>query len=69
LGDLTSLNKNEVKGYGLYADNVYLHGSLITETNNSSSYAGVNTINDFSFSFNKWNNPTVENPKDDTQYT
>lgn len=40
LGDLTSLGKN---GYGLYADNVYLNGSLTTKSS-TGKIAGVNTI-------------------------
>lgn len=49
LGKLSSAKDasgNELSGYGLYADNVYLHGSLVTETasTDSTTYAGVNTI-------------------------
>jgi hypothetical protein len=39
LGDLTSLDN---KGYGLYADNVYLNGSLTTKSS-TGKIAGVNT--------------------------
>ena len=42
LGNLTSLSGLE--GFGLYADNVYLNGSLTTKIDNGSSYAGINTI-------------------------
>jgi hypothetical protein len=41
LGDLTSLDLN---GYGLYSNNVYLTGSLTTESSDG-KYAGVNTLN------------------------
>lgn len=50
LGDLigarTAANNNDLSGYGLYADNVYLHGSLVTEIPDSSdtTYAGINTL-------------------------
>jgi hypothetical protein len=47
LGDLQSLKiitGEEYTGYGLYADNVYLNGSLTTKSD-TGSYAGVNTIN------------------------
>lgn len=51
LGDLNESpiprQNNENLGYGLYADNVYLHGSLVTELPGEGSaltYAGVNTI-------------------------
>lgn len=43
LGDLDSLGKNDYKGYGLYADNVYLNGSLTTKVKEA-SYAGINTL-------------------------
>ncbi len=45
LGDLSSAKDasgNNLSGYGLYADNVYLHGSLVTEMENI--YAGISTI-------------------------
>ena len=42
LGDLTGINKNY--GTGLFAENVFLKGSLITEVEES-SYAGINTLN------------------------
>lgn len=42
LGNLSSLGSN-YSGHGLYADNVYLNGSLIT-TSTSNLIAGVNTI-------------------------
>jgi hypothetical protein len=40
LGDLTSVGKT---GYGLYANNVYLNGSLTTESK-TGKIAGVNTV-------------------------
>lgn len=46
LGDLSGLNKAGLSGNGLYGENVFLTGSLTTKTNsgNSVSYAGVNTL-------------------------
>ena len=48
LGDLSSLgeNKKGISGYGLYSDNVYLNGSLVTQagTGASATYAGINTL-------------------------
>ena len=41
LGDLKEVG---LSGYGLYANNVYLKGSLTTEINKD-NYAGVNTLN------------------------
>jgi hypothetical protein len=43
LGNLTGLPG--LSGYGLYADNVFLKGSLTTSTNyqGESKYAGINT--------------------------
>jgi hypothetical protein len=44
LGLLDKLGKPGVSGYGLYAENVYLKGSLTTvSSGNSISYAGINT--------------------------
>lgn len=43
LGDLNQIGPN-YSGYGLYADNVFLNGSLTTKTGEG-SYAGVNTLN------------------------
>jgi len=44
LGFLGGLGKEGVSGYGLYAENVYLKGSLTTATKNDSpTYAGINT--------------------------
>jgi hypothetical protein len=42
LGDLSQLG-SDYSGYGLYADNVYLNGSLTTKSD-TGSYAGVNTL-------------------------
>lgn len=53
LGDLSSLNINNLNGYGLYSDNVYLHGSLITE-DSAGSYAGIHTFKDVDFSYQAW---------------
>lgn len=53
LGDLSPLNINNLNGYGLYSDNVYLHGSLITE-DNAGSYAGIHTFKDVDFSYQAW---------------
>lgn len=46
LGDLSRLNKTGITGYGLYGENVYLTGSLTTQTGNNTNttYAGVNTL-------------------------
>lgn len=44
LGDLNSLNKPDVKGYGLYGENVFLTGSLTTQIEPGSTYAGINTL-------------------------
>lgn len=41
LGDLTSINSSY--GTGLYAENVFLNGTLTTQVGNT-SYAGVNTL-------------------------
>ena len=59
LGDLSTLKSklgtefNYIDGYGLYADNVFLHGSLITE-DNVGSYAGIHTFKDVDFSYQAW---------------
>ena len=59
LGDLTTLRQrlgssfNYINGYGLYSDNVYLHGSLITE-DNAGSYAGVHTSKNLDFNYTNW---------------
>lgn len=47
LGNLENLGSTQLTGYGLYASNVHLTGSLITETrlDSSVSYAGINTLN------------------------
>lgn len=54
LGDLSQIEIDDIKGYGLYGDNVYLHGSLTTQYEVSSSirYAGLNTISNVSFNKN-----------------
>lgn len=43
LGDLSSLGKVGVSGYGLYGENVYLTGSLTTQAG-VESFAGINTL-------------------------
>lgn len=45
LGNLNNLKKDRISGYGLYGNNVFLHGALTTEigVGNESTYAGVNT--------------------------
>ena len=59
LGDLATLRQrlgssfNYINGYGLYSDNVYLHGSLITE-DNAGSYAGVHTSKNLDFNYTSW---------------
>lgn len=47
LGDLKGLGIDNINGYGLYGNNVYLTGSLTTLVNSDvmPSYAGVNTLN------------------------
>ncbi len=57
LGDLSILKNqsstfNYIDGYGLYADNVFLHGSLMT--NATDSYAGIHTSKDLNFNYNTW---------------
>lgn len=42
IGDLKAINEN-YKGYGLYGNNVYLTGSLVT--NIGETYSGINTLN------------------------
>ena len=61
LGDLSQVGSN-YSGYGLYADNVFLNGSLTTKVGEN-SYAGVNTLNGvsataFSEGFEKKEAPT-----------
>lgn len=43
LGNLSSLGKSNINGYGLYGDNVYLKGSLTTQVG-VGLYAGINTL-------------------------
>ena len=54
LGDLSGAP--EGIGYGLYADNVFLRGSLTTAGNSGSNnnYAGINTQRTISFNYNDW---------------
>lgn len=47
LGDLAPIGRADVSGTGLYAENVYLTGSLTT--NVGGSYAGINTKSNISF--------------------
>lgn len=49
IGDL-----EDVKGFGLYADNVYLNGSLTTKISNK-GYAGINTLSNAKFNKNATN--------------
>lgn len=46
LGNLNSLNRTSegIIGYGLYASQVYLNGSLTTKIVDEENYAGVNTL-------------------------
>ena len=70
LGDLSILAEtlgpeyNYLSGYGLYADNVFLHGSLVT-ANNEGTYAGINTHQNISFNYNNWANAEVEEDIED----
>lgn len=63
LGDLSTLAKiegtnfNYIDGYGLYADNVLLHGSLMT--NATDSYAGIHTSKDLNFNYDTWTRETA----------
>lgn len=44
LGNLSTLGKADISGYGLYGENVYLHGALTTELNDKEkTFAGINT--------------------------
>lgn len=53
LGDLGGLHREEIGGFGLYGENVYLTGSLTTQVN-VNSYAGINTLSGASATkFNK----------------
>ena len=44
---ITFTDSQDLKGFGLYSENVYLTGSLTTQidNNSSSTYAGINTLN------------------------
>ena len=71
LGDLSILSTYDLgfqnlSGYGLYADNVYLRGSLITRSTEGNTFAGVNTQRDIPFNYNVWsgsNNSEYNNDK------
>ena len=43
LGNLSSLGIQNVSGFGLYSDNVFLKGTLTTKTG-ADTYAGINTL-------------------------
>lgn len=65
LGDLSTLKDLDdrlkyITGYGLYADNVFLHGSLMTSTGDHSSYAGINTQKTYSFNKANWVDDNTE---------
>ena len=66
LGDLDILKQkinnefNYLDGYGLYADNVFLHGSLMTK-DNAGSYAGIHTSKDLGFSYESWGGTRINN--------
>ena len=55
LGDLSPISNiiGENPGYGLYADNVYLKGSLTTSGGNN-NYAGINTQGPVDFNYAAW---------------
>lgn len=61
LSDSTIDDLKGVTGFGLYADNVYLKGSLTTKISSDQSqlYAGINTKSNVNF--NLENNPTKDN--------
>jgi hypothetical protein len=42
-----------IEGYGLYADAVYLNGSLTTRTHEGDGYAGINTLSTVNFTKSK----------------
>ena len=45
MGNLESLQKPGLEGYGLYGENVYLSGSVTTiRPGDNESYAGINTL-------------------------
>lgn len=56
LGDLSSLAEYGASGTGLFAENVFLNGTLTTKLNQE-SYAGVNTVNGATAT--KFNNQSV----------
>lgn len=47
-----------ITGYGLYADNVYLNGSLTTK-NEQGTYAGINSLNDVTFNKRYGDNSSI----------
>ena len=51
LGNLKDSGLQNLTGYGLYSDNVFLNGSLTTtiDSTKPNSYAGINTLSDISF--------------------
>ena len=53
LGNLNNLKieNQEISGYGLYADNVYLNGALTTKAGSGdlATYAGINTLSGVAF--------------------
>lgn len=53
LGNLNNLKieNQEISGYGLYADNVYLNGALTTKVGSGelATYAGINTLSGVAF--------------------
>ena len=64
IGDLNSSGISNISGIGLYADNVYLNGALVTRNTNTDgeeSYAGINTGSNSIFRNSKDNDksPTV----------
>ena len=65
LGDLSVLREkdssfNYVEGYGLYSDNVYLNGSLMTK-NGQGSFAGINTFKTVDFNYGVWGGTNIDN--------
>lgn len=64
LGDLADAPEGPGVGYGLYADNVFLRGSLTTSgaSGITNSYAGINTQRAIQFNYNLWNDGSTTTP-------
>lgn len=60
LGDLEGLDGGNAKGTGLYAENVYLKGSLVSNAEDRKK-AGINTLNKANFSQDIYSSDTKDN--------